>query len=302
MAAAFDLSYADLAPDRQRLFRRLGLHPGSEFDAYAAAALDGTGLAAARQGLERLYDRYLLTEPAPGRYRMHDLIREHARALADRLDPDRDRDGATARLLDYYQHTAARADALLARQARPAPTPAASTDRPRFRPWPTAEQAISWVRAERANLLACLDHATGTGQHARVIALTAGLAGLLRHDGPWAEALVRHAAAVRAARNIGDRLGQANALNDLGAVRRLTGDYPARDQGPGEALGISRDIGDRLGQANALASLGVVRLADGDYPGAARELERRWVSTVTSVTGSARPTPSPTWGRAAADG
>ena len=86
VAAAFDLSYADLTGDQQRLFRRLGLHPGAEIDGYAAAALDGTGLAAARRGLEALYDQYLLAEPAAGRYRMHDLIREHARALAARVD------------------------------------------------------------------------------------------------------------------------------------------------------------------------------------------------------------------------
>jgi transcriptional regulator with XRE-family HTH domain len=121
VAAAFNLSYAYLAPDLQRLFRRLGLHPGPEVDGYAAAALDGTGLAAARRSLEALYDQYLLTEPAPGRYRMHDLIREHARALAERLDPDQDRKLATARLLDYYQHAAARAAALFARQTRPGP-------------------------------------------------------------------------------------------------------------------------------------------------------------------------------------
>ena len=65
VAAAFDLSYADLTGDQRRLFRRLGLHPGADIDAYAAAALDGTGLAAARRGLEALYDQYLLTEPAP---------------------------------------------------------------------------------------------------------------------------------------------------------------------------------------------------------------------------------------------
>jgi transcriptional regulator with XRE-family HTH domain len=47
VAAAFDLSYADLTGDQRRLFRRLGLHPGADFDGYAAAALDGTGLAAA---------------------------------------------------------------------------------------------------------------------------------------------------------------------------------------------------------------------------------------------------------------
>jgi hypothetical protein len=102
VAAAFNLSYQDLTEDQQRLFRRLGLHPGTDIDAYAAAALDGTDLVAARRGLEALYDQYLMAEPAQSWYRLHDLIREHARALADRLDPDRDRDGATARLLDYY--------------------------------------------------------------------------------------------------------------------------------------------------------------------------------------------------------
>jgi hypothetical protein len=111
VAAAFDLSYADLGQDLQRLFRRLGLHPGTEVDDYAAAALDGTELAVARHGLEALYDQYLLTEVSEGRYRMHDLIREHARVLAGRLDPDRDRKLATARLLDYYQHASGRRSA-----------------------------------------------------------------------------------------------------------------------------------------------------------------------------------------------
>ena len=43
VAAAFDLSYADLTPGQQLLFRRLGLHPGTDIDAYAAAALVGAG-------------------------------------------------------------------------------------------------------------------------------------------------------------------------------------------------------------------------------------------------------------------
>ena len=87
VAAAFDLSYADLTPGQQRLFRRLGLVPGPSFDAYAAAALDGTSLGTARRSLDELYDQHLLTEPAPGRYQLHDLLREHARALAAADDP-----------------------------------------------------------------------------------------------------------------------------------------------------------------------------------------------------------------------
>jgi tetratricopeptide (TPR) repeat protein/transcriptional regulator with XRE-family HTH domain len=272
VAAAFNLSYADLTGEQQRLFRRLGLHPGIDIDGYAAAALDGTDLAAARRGLEALYDQYLLTEPAPGRYRLHDLIREHARALAGRLDPDGDRDGATARLLDSYQHTASRADALLARQTRPAP--AASTTPAAVPALADREQALAWARAERASLLACLDHATGTRQHARVTALTAALAGLLRHDGPWADAITRHTAAIQAAWHLGDRLGQAGALGCLGVVRRRTGNYLAAARAQEQALGIYRDLGDRDGQAGALRHLGVVRRATGDYPAAARALEQ----------------------------
>ena len=178
VAAAFDLSYEDLTGDQQRLFRRLGLHPGADLDAYAVAALDDTDLTSARRGLQALYDQYLLTEPAQGRYRLHDLIREHARALAGRLDSDGDRDQAIARLLDYYQHAAARADALIARQARPGPALADGTIPAAVPVLADREQALAWARAERGSLLACLDHATSTGQHARVIALTAGLAGL----------------------------------------------------------------------------------------------------------------------------
>jgi tetratricopeptide (TPR) repeat protein/transcriptional regulator with XRE-family HTH domain len=288
VAAAFNLSYEDLTQGQQRLFRRLGLHPGIDIDAYAAAALDGTGLTSARRHLAELYDQYLLTEPVRGRYRMHDLIRQHARALAARDDPVRVRDQAVSRLLDYYQFTAATADRQLARYTRPglpaatAPPPAPAS-RPGSRSPVDARtgsadlvpalagtaQALSWSRAERANLLACLGCATDTGQHARVVSLTAAMASVLRHDGPWGDAMDRHATAAAAARQLGDRLGEANALNDLGLLRYLTGDSPGATQTVTAALSIYRDLGDRLGQANALNHLGNVLLGTGDYVGAA---------------------------------
>ena len=273
VAAAFDLSYADLTPGQQRLFRRLGLHPGPDIDGYGAAAVDGTGLAVARRGLEALYEQYLLIEPAPGRYRMHDLIREHAQAMAGRLDPEADRDRATGRLLDYYQHTAVLADALLARPVRFASAKPTGTAPAAIPVLSGREQALVWARAERANLLACLDHANATGRLADVIVLTAGLAGLLEHDGPWAESITRHAIAVQAARRLRDTRAQAGALTNLGDVRRLTGDLPGAARGLEEALRIYRAVGDRLGQAGAGTSLGIVRQLSGDNPAAVKALE-----------------------------
>ena len=273
VAAAFNLSYDDLTEDQKRTFRRLGLHPGSEIDAYAVAALDDTDVAAARRQLEALYDQYLLTEPARDRYRLHDLIREHAGALANRDDLDGDRDRATGRLLDYYQHAAAAAGRALAHQTRPIPVQATLAPPTAVPDLLDSTQALAWARAERVSLLACLDHATRTGQHARVVALTAGLAALLRQDGPWPEAIARHVAARRAAQHLSDRLSEANALGDLGSVRLLAGDYPGAARALQEALSIYRETGNRLGQANALASLGIRQAVTSEYPGAIQFLE-----------------------------
>jgi tetratricopeptide (TPR) repeat protein len=273
VAAVFDLSYQDLSDAQRRMFRRLGLHLGSDIDAWAAAALDGIGPDDARRLLQALAQQNLITEPARGRYRLHDLIREHARSLAEAQDLPADREAATGRMLDYYQCAAARAEALLTRQTRPQPTLTTDTGpAPETADLPDREQALSWARTERVNLFGCLDQVTATGDAARVVALTAGLAALLRHDGPWAEAISLHATAAESARLLGDRLSQANALDDLGIVRRLTGDYRRGAQAQEEALDIYRDLGDRLGQANALSHLGYVRSFTDDYSQAAADL------------------------------
>jgi tetratricopeptide (TPR) repeat protein/transcriptional regulator with XRE-family HTH domain len=273
VAAAFDLSYQELTPGQQQLFRRLGLHPGTDIDAYAAAALDGTDLGTARRHLDALYDQYLLSEPAHGRYRFHDLIREHARALAA-TDRPAERDAATGRLVDYYQHTAAITERLLAQQTRARPDPAAVSSPPAAVPdLADYTTALAWARAERANLLACLNAATRTGQYARVVALTAAMDAVMRHDGPWTDAITRHSNAVQAARHTADQLGEADALHNLGIVRRLIGDYPGAAQALEEALGIFRDLGDRQGEANALHHWAVVRRQTGDYASATQALQ-----------------------------
>ena len=273
IAAAFEVSYRYLAPARQQFFRRLGLQPGITIDPYAAAALAGVPLDEAAGLLDARHGEGLLTEPGYRRYAMHDLIRRYARDLAA-ADPAADRDQALERLLDYYQHTAATAEVLLARQPRTGPAAATRIAPPATVPGlPDGIRALSWARTERANLLACLDHVTRAGQHARVVALTAATAALLRQDGPWPAAVIRHGAAVQAAQQLGDRLGHADALSNLAVVRRLTGDYPGAAEAQDAALGVYRSLGNRLGQANALNELGGVRRYTGDYPGAAKALE-----------------------------
>jgi tetratricopeptide (TPR) repeat protein len=275
LAVVFDLSFDALQEPQQQFFVHLGLHPGTEIDTYPAAALTEVPVPGAAGLLQSLYQARLLirTKATWGRYGMHDLIRTYIQDRAATM-PAEDREQALDRLLDYYQHTATRAEGRLARQTRPGPPPATPPEPAAAPELDDAGQALAWARAERANLLACIDHATGTGQRARVVALTAALAGLLRRDGPWADAITRHTTAIEAAQRLGDRLGQANALSDLGAVRRLTDDYPAAAQDLEQALGIYRDLGNRLGQANALSDLGAVQRLTDDYPAAAQDLEQ----------------------------
>jgi DNA-binding SARP family transcriptional activator/tetratricopeptide (TPR) repeat protein/transcriptional regulator with XRE-family HTH domain len=273
VAAAFQMSYADLRAGPQRLFRLLGLHPGADIDACAAAALAGVTLAQARQDLDALYADHLIDEPAPGRYRLHDLIREYARTLAARHDPAADRDQAAGQLLDYYQHTAQAADRHLTRHPRPGPPPAATA--PAAAPaLPGQAAALAWMRAERANLLACTGYATASAQPRRIIALTAAMAAFLYQEGPWQQAAALHQAAAATALHHGDRLGEASALHELGRVRYLTGDYPAAAGLQEQALAIYQDIGSRLGEASALHDLGRVRHMTDDYPAAAGLQER----------------------------
>ncbi|WP_216893415.1 ATP-binding protein [Nocardia alni] len=263
--AASDLLYRDLPPAHQLLFRKLGLYPGSDIDAHAAAALTGLDVATARWDLESLYTDHLLDEPAVGRYRLHDLLREYARTLAD---AELGSEQAEAQLLDYYEHTAAAADRWLARCTRPDSEISTGS-----RTFDNEIQALEWMRLERDNLLACLDHAANR-QPARIVALTGVLAGLLDRDGPWTLAFRLHQRAIVAARGLDDRFGQAGALNDLGAVHWRAGDYEGAMDRLGSALTLYLDLGDRLGEANVLNSLGNVHEGTGDYAGAA-ELHRR---------------------------
>jgi DNA-binding SARP family transcriptional activator/tetratricopeptide (TPR) repeat protein len=268
LGAVFDMSYGSLTATLQYLFRSLGLVPGQDVDAYATAALVDTDPALATRLLEDLTDHNLVIQQVPGRYRLHDLMRLHARGLADG-DPLPERDRALDRLLDYYERTASRADALIAR--RPKPVPAGPV--PGHAPALTdPEAARAWLRTERANLIAALHHAAGHADHQRLVALAAGLDTLLCTDGPWTQAIALHTAAVTAAGSLKDDSSQADALMRLGNVRGFTGDFPGAIRDLEHALHLYRDLGNQPGQTDALTRLGDVRILTGDLPGAARDL------------------------------
>ena len=270
LTSVLDLSLRTLAEGQRLLFRRLGVSPGPDIGVRAAAAVADLDPDACEPLLQSLVDHNLLAEPAAGRYRLHDLVRLHARALAA-ADPADERDAALQRLLDYYQRTAQHAEAQIARHgAAPAADPKAESTSVARDP----ETARAWLRLERANLLACIDQADTDGRDDRVVALAAALATLLRTDGPWTQAVSLHAAAAKAAERAGDRPGLATALTHLGGVLRMTGAYPDAVGALEQAIEIHGGLDDRIGQAAALSELGGVRRMTGDHPGSIRDVEQ----------------------------
>ena len=264
VAAAFDLSYQDLTAGQQRLFRRLGLHPGTDIDAYAAAALDGNDLPAARRRLGELYDHNLLGEPVRGRYRLHDLLREYARARAA-ADDAADNQAAIGRLLDYYLHSAVAASRHIAWRISVADPPS-PPDRPAWAPeLRTEEEAIAWLRTERPSLHACVDYAAAHERWLHAIQIPAAISDFLRGQGHWNEAVILAQAALTAACMTADRASQAGALCNLGIAQGLVGDYLVAAMSQAQALGLFRDLGDCRGQAWALNQLGIVQQPTADY-------------------------------------
>lgn len=273
VAAAFDLSYQDLAIPQQRLFRRLGLHLGTDIDAYAAAALDDIDLTAARHRLAELYEHNLLFEPTSGRYRFHDLIREHARALAAR-DDAADQQAAISRILDYYLYGAAAASRHTARRtfiAVPLPSGQPSVRLPEL---DSQEEAVGWLSAERANLRACAEYAASHAQHVFATWIPIAISDFLHTQGYWNEAISLEHAAVEAARSSSDRRGEIYALNQLGVVLDFSGNYSDAVASLAEALQLARDLSEPLGEVCVLNQLGTVQWLAGDYPAAAANLSQ----------------------------
>ncbi|MGH3239809.1 MAG: hypothetical protein ACRDNL_05475, partial [Spirillospora sp.] len=267
VAGAFDRSYRGLAPDHQRFFRRLGLLPGTDVDAYGAAALAGTDPVTSAAFLSDLYDCHLVGEPARGRFRFHDLVAVHARALAAAEDDPAGRAAARDRLVAYYLHTSGDAGRFFAQHTPvPAAASAASAAPPPVSPpLTTWEDAASWLTAERANLHAAV-HQDPSGPALRI---PQAVHGFLAATGHWDQARTLHRLG---ARHASDPRVRADALLDLSIVEYLSADQRSARTHLTRALALSRAAGDLLGEANALYYQGMGKHLTGRLDGARRAL------------------------------
>ncbi|WP_435270333.1 tetratricopeptide repeat protein [Streptomyces sp. 1222.5] len=219
---AFAMSVRQLNRPRARLFRMLALLPGATFDAYVAAALADVPLHSAQDMLEDLVDAHLVQQPTPDRYRLHDLVHQHARRASAEQDPAAERERALGRVLDYYVHAAAAADAampfLSAGRAVAAGRPPAAL--PGFA---DKNAAFDWFVGEYGNLIAAFETAAAVGADAHVSELPRFLRAYFARRCGTTHLNVLFERSLAAAERLGDPLRLAEAHSDLGFARYNAG-------------------------------------------------------------------------------
>jgi transcriptional regulator with XRE-family HTH domain len=101
VASAFAMSYEQLGESARRMFRRLAVVPGRDFDAELAAVAGGMAAWDAWDALDELVDLGLLLDSGAGRYRFHDLVRFFARARLAEEESAAARAEVTARVTSW---------------------------------------------------------------------------------------------------------------------------------------------------------------------------------------------------------
>lgn len=232
----------------------LGLPNGSDLTTITAAQLLDSSEAAAEPVLERLVDLNLLESVAPGRYRLHDLIRAYARERASQHLSEGAREDALARVLKLYTGVAWRCQELthpdsrrLAMAGRP------SRSLPAL---PEASIALTWLDNERSNLLGAFHQARqAAGLRGYVPELALALFGYFIVNLRWSEMRAIDQVGREVAAELGYQRLAAWLEHDLAIP-----DVERGDLGPSQAhllrsLELFQAISDLAGQARCCSSL-----------------------------------------------
>jgi transcriptional regulator with XRE-family HTH domain/tetratricopeptide (TPR) repeat protein len=259
----FSLSYRHLPEAAARMFRLLGLHPGPDISAPAAASLAGVTLESARAALRDLARASLIIENVPGRYTFHDLLRAYAaEQAADAADAGAA--SATRRVLDHYLHTAHLAHRVLYPGRELISLPAAA-DGVTGETFDGKAAALGWLEAEYQVLLKVVDLAAGAGLDDHAWRLPVVLWTYHNVCGHWHDGARLHRAALEAARHRGDRGGQAFALRGLGSFAMSIGTYAEAYRYLSAAQSTFRELGDDLGLARTDVIMGQMFEYEGRY-------------------------------------
>ncbi|RPK94063.1 BTAD domain-containing putative transcriptional regulator [Streptomyces sp. ADI98-10] len=269
VAAALRLTVQHLPPGTVHQFARLGHHPGGHYDPYAAAALAGTDPVTARAALEQLAAAHLVTETAPGRWVLHDLVRLYARSL----DPASARE-ALVGVLDHCIATALAAADTAEPGGEPCFVLPADYRRPSaVQDFADRAEAMRWLATEREDLAltALAAREAGLDDRAWRIILLQWPQMVWRARDSWSPLLEL---ALESARAEKDAYAESRVLTLLGWVMTEEGRTAEAAALLERSPVLAREAGDPLGEATALVNLALVQAELGALPTALENCAR----------------------------
>ncbi|MBB3087097.1 AfsR/SARP family transcriptional regulator [Nocardioides albus] len=250
LRAVFSWSYDSLDEESRRAFRLLGLRPGHEIGMPAMAALFAVDIATSRRLVDKLVDANLVREHRPGRFVLHDLIRDYALELGFAEESDE----ALLRLVSWYTHSLVAASEVDGRSFRLMtldPVVAGVTPLS----FATSQQARAWGDREWPTMRSAVRLAVRAGLLCPAYQLVNKMFSLsMRH--PPAETVPLQELGLDAALRAGQPVDAAYLRNQAGISRARAGDLTRAISEFRAAAEVFREAGTAAGLEMALSNCG----------------------------------------------
>ncbi|MDG4820533.1 BTAD domain-containing putative transcriptional regulator [Asanoa sp. WMMD1127] len=249
--AVFAGAYQALSDPAARMFRLVGLHPGSTVSSWLAAAVVGDTHGRGRRGVDELAAAHLLSEVAVGRYRFHDLMRRYAVECAA---TDGESGAAVGRLLDWYVAIADAANRVLDRGRDRVVATLAHP--PRELPFGgDPDEVLAFLDSERDNLVPVAAFALRTGHHRAVWQLSYLISGYFESRGHTDSRIAINRLGLAAAQQANDPVVEGLMRSGLGVAHIAARQYEAALDHLREALRLMAAAGDKRGIGHAYNNL-----------------------------------------------
>ncbi|WP_286246916.1 AfsR/SARP family transcriptional regulator [Streptomyces graminofaciens] len=273
--ASLAVSLREASDEGARVFAFLAMVGAAELDLPLAASLTGLPSIAAEPVLEQLVDARLVESPAPGYYRMHDVVRLYAREQALLQFSAVEQDAARRRAADHYLALAEQASRLLDPEESASIAAGPPVVHPAGCGLADHSEASAWIDFAAPHLPAVMTELADHPELAADIALCALLAypALVIRD-RWSELIRLSTISIQAARSSGQPLLEARAHNILGLAYGNVGRLEESRTEFGCALRLWEELNDRQQMARISNNLGLVARLSDDLPEAARWHER----------------------------
>jgi tetratricopeptide (TPR) repeat protein len=268
LEGVYNLSFRDLTSRQKEFFKLLSIHPALDITAEAAAVLTSTSRDESIEILDELYSRYLVEEPLPHRFKLHDLIKEFANREASTMGNEVEQREAVLKLLSYDTFIASTASKLIgAHDIFDTPN---TTNDAAIHPPSNETEALAWFDAELGNLLACAHYANDKELLPFAWQLPASMMSYLRLRGFTTQIVSLLDGALHAVTHIQDKVGESHIRRRIGHISRLQGDFEVSRINLQKSLDFSKELDDRQSFAWCHHELGHLDRVT-NHPAAARE-------------------------------